>query len=256
MAQSEHPTATDDLRAARLRVRRERRRTVDEREAFDAFVEALAAIPADDAPTGLRAGTRLLDRQATAGATAVREAYERTVMSVPHYEAEYGDDYRESLRAEFGEAAAALADGTLHPQAKRGLVSAARVSQEERAGFVPPLDREAASLRDCEERLVDVLEELVELHEEPFPALDFGALDATRARLEVLDKRVDAVGADRQATLRDQRRELSLGAGVPDVPTYLYQSLDVTYPALDTVARTADAVERCRRRVERAIARV
>lgn len=248
---------SDHTSAARTLVRRERRRTVDEREAFEAFLSAVSDLSADgDVPRRTAAGTRLADRRCSTGPAAVRDAYERTVMSVPHYREEYGDTFEESLRAEFGPTvAAAVTDGPgLSSHGRHALLAAAREAHTERSRFVPALDAEARSLRDGEDRLVAVLEELAELDREPLEDHDFGGLDALRARLAVLERKVDAVAADRQATLRRQRRELDL-SGVPDVPTYLYQELEVSYPVLADAARVADLLTEGRRTVERSMAR-
>jgi hypothetical protein len=260
-------TDPDRLAAARRVLRRERRRTVDEREAFDAFRDAvreasteperprrrpaargLAAGPAAGGTTGSGA--------ASGGVATVRRAYERTVMAVPHYREEYDDTLAESLEVEFGpELAAGLAGhDRLTPRLKRAVLDAVDASRTERERFVEALDVEADSVRTSEDRLGTVLDELGTLAEEPTP--DFGAQDAVRARLGVLAERCDAVADDRQATLRELQDRFDAPVGVPDLPRYLYADLDATHPVLATVAEVGERVTRLRRRVEREMAGV
>ena len=231
---------------ARRTVRRERRRTIDEREAFDAFADAVRELSADGPPAGVRVGARFATPDATGTTAAVRAAYERTVMAVPHYREEYDDSYRESLAAEFNPTVAAGVTGSrLTDAARSALLEAAENARADRARFVDALDHEDEMLRTADKRLG-----------EPLAELRFGSLDGIRARLGVLDDHVEAVAADRQAGLRQQHADLELPADVPDLQTYVYQDAETTYPVLSTAGRTAAVLERIRSDVERAMARV
>jgi hypothetical protein len=242
---------------ARRTVRRERRRTIDEREAFDAFADAVRELSADGPPAGVRVGARFATPDATGTTAAVRAAYERTVMAVPHYREEYDDSYRESLAAEFNPTVAAGVTGSrLTDAARTALLEAAENARADRARFVEALDDEDAMLRAADERLGELLAEAAELDTEPLAELRFGSLDGIRARLGVLDDHVEAVAADRQAGLRQQHADLELPADVPDLQTYVYQDAETTYPVLSTAGRTAAVLERIRSDVERAMARV
>ena len=124
----------DRLDRAATALRRERRRTADELEALGAFAERVREIEAKTAVAEGNAVTAIgLEAGRTDGLDAVREAYEATVMSVPHYGQEYDDGYPESLRAEFSpDLAAALTDGTrFNARCKRAVLS---VSAAARSG--------------------------------------------------------------------------------------------------------------------------
>lgn len=232
-------------------LRRERRRTVDEREAFEAFSETVRAMAAETSESGLRVGGLSGSPSPEAG-QPIRRAYERTVMAVPHYAEEYDDTYTESLEAELGApVAAAATSGSLTPTTRAGIVRAATRARADRERFVEALDEERESLLDADDRLGAVLSELADLETEPREQLDFGGLDAIRARITVLQSKTDAVGRERQQQLRTWQRELSLAAGAPDLPSYLYQEAPVSYPILSAVARTATKLERLRAAVER-----
>jgi len=242
---------TDRLDAARRLVRRERRRTVDEREAFDAFARRVAEAPTDGG-AAVTGGNGPLVGARPAGIAAVERAYAETVMAVPHYEEEYGDGYAASLAAEFGpQLAAGLTEGALTDRLRDAVVAAADRARDDRDALVDQLDVEAASLADCGERLVAVHDEL-DRHHRAFAGESYGALEALHRRLGVLAETCDGIAADRQAHLREHRDDLALPEGCPDLPAYLYADLDATYPALAAVADAADRVADARRDVERA----
>jgi hypothetical protein len=244
----------DHLDAARQRVREERRRTVDERAALTAFLERLDSV-ATDPSDGFPVGLAVLG-QSSSGLSAVQDAYEATVMSVPHYAEEYGDTYAESVTEEFGlDLAAALTQGSALPSSVRAaLVDSARAAREERVRFVEALDEEASSLAYAESVLADLLDELAARRERPIEGAARLELDAAVARLRVLERKCDDLAADRQAFLREQRRGLSLSLSGPDLPTYLYQDCEVTYPVLATVAEASRLVSKRRRRSARELA--
>jgi hypothetical protein len=245
----------DALRALRV----ERRRTADERAAFDAFhdrVRSIAAAdgrpattggPADHLRPGLGDGIDPRARPGPGGGlVAVRRAYEATVMSVPHYDAEYGDTYPRSLAAEFGpELAAALTRGTaFEAEYRRALLAKAAEARELRGRFVDALDDERESLTGASVRLARVEEAVAGIEAAAFGTATFGELDAHRARLESLSDRCDAVAADRQAAIRHGERALGLPDAPPDLPAYLYGDLPERYPVL---ARIGDLGDRIRR---------
>ena len=256
---------TSVLEGARETVRVERRRTADERAAFVSFRSRLDAIPATTAagvtadrpfdgpqPIGYetpRMGTELL---------AVRDAYQSTVMSVPHYEEEYNDTYAASLAAEFGpELAAALTcESALHEHVRRSVLDQTTTAIETRDEFETVLEREQASVRAASEELRSLDDSVASLGETAVDRLDFGGLDAHRARLEVLERRCDEVATTRQRERVAVERSMHFDGETDDVQTYLYQDLPVTYPVLAAVAAVGRRIDAVRRDVERAIIEV
>ena len=256
---------TSVLEGARETVRVERRRTADERAAFASFRSRLDAIPATTAagvtadrrfdgpqPIGYetpRMGTELL---------AVRDAYQSTVMSVPHYEEEYNDTYAASLAAEFGpELAAALTrESALHEHVRRSVLGQTTAAIETRDEFETVLEREQASVRAASEELRSLDDSVASLGETAVDRLDFGGLDAHRARLEVLERRCDEVATTRQRERVAVEQSMHFDGETDDVQTYLYQDLPVTYPVLAAVAAVGRQIDAVRRDVERAIIEV
>jgi hypothetical protein len=88
----------------------------------------------------------------------VREAYESTVMAVPHYDEEYDDTYAESLGAEFDpHVAVALTEGSAFDRrCKDALLSAVAEARTARRSLLAAVDDEAESLSTMADRLADV----------------------------------------------------------------------------------------------------
>jgi hypothetical protein len=281
---------------ARRALDRERRRTADERDAFDDLHRRVREIEpvttprsgGSDAATGGAVSTGAATRTLTGVAgndpgtdrlDVVREAYEETVMSVPHFEGEYGESYAETLAAEFSpDLAAALVTGDrFDPVCKRTLLDAVEEGRSRRERLLDALDAEAESLATYRERVASLRTDLdaVTVRGRPVVAFadpgtaavdddadaadlsvvaPFDALADVRSELLGLGERCDAVAADRQATVHEQARRLSLPVETADVQRYCYGSLPVAYPVLSAVTDLSGRVERCRRTVERAMA--
>ncbi|ELZ56457.1 MULTISPECIES: DUF7260 family protein [Halorubrum] len=298
MAATHADEGSEPIRAARSALRVERRRVVDEREAFRAFRgrvssipdESACADPADSAGIGGPGGTRAPGgaRGGFGGATdggvglggpatpsgsrlvAVRDAYRSTVMSVPHYEAEYDDTYERSLAEEFGpELAYALTrTNCFREEYKRSLLSAVETAVQKREAFLDALKSEVESVERARSRLDPVREEIAAIDEElggdgereagrddgDGATADFGALDACRTRTETLREDCDRIAARRQRVLADHERRLALSEDL-DLPAYCYQDLDVTYPVLAAVGAVGDRLDTLRRRIEREMGR-
>lgn len=272
------PGSDDELRSvesllcdARDALRVERRRTVDEREAFEVFRSRVREIPAEATPTagpGAAAGAATMtgvtsDRSrfrggrggTGSGLVAVRNAYRETVMSVPHYDEEYNDTYERSLAAEFSpEIAVALTrEPTLHERYRASLLTKTTEAIERREEFVDVIESESPSVARAREELTPILEEVATFARREFEAADFGALDAYRARLTVLAEKCDGIAARRQRERTDGERAMTVGEVVSDVQTYLYRDLSVTYPVLAAVATVGERIESVRADVERSM---
>ncbi|ELZ85540.1 hypothetical protein C453_06983 [Haloferax elongans ATCC BAA-1513] len=246
----------DSLEAAKRALRRERRRCVDEREAFRAFKREVGKLKAT-APTASAASTPPLigHQQATDGSlTRVRRAYERTVMSVPHYDEEYGDPFADSLAAEFGpDVAAAFQSATVFsPALRQTVASAATEAVADRMEFVDIVDGEFESVESMADEISTLCNRLSFLDDKPLSERSFNELLAVRENVCRLQTRVDELAATRQQTIADHRRELS--SLVPDVAEYLYQDLSVRYPVLSTLAAVGETLTEALRRVERRLA--
>jgi hypothetical protein len=247
-------SVVDDLRA---RLDAERRAVTEEAEAFDAFIQRAEAIdPARPVPAG---GVHTVDRGGrSAGLEAIRSAYEATVMSVSHYDEEYGDTYRESVVAEFGpEIGTALTEGQrLQPHLKQAVAERAKRCRTDRQRFLEMLKTEAESIETVGSGLRDIRTELETFDADPPSTDGYGALEAEWRRLDLLGEQIDGFAADRQRTIIRQRRTFTGLTSAPDVPTYLYQERDEEYPLLSECVELRKLVRTRRSERERALAGV
>ncbi|MFP9059264.1 hypothetical protein ACLI4R_01890 [Natrialbaceae archaeon A-chndr2] len=241
------------LTSAQDVLRTERRRTVDEQQAYESFGRRLRTI----APDGVKATTErttLLEPVETKGLKRVREAFEATVMSVPHFGEEYGEPYEACLAGEFSpEIAAALTSrGHLDGDCKQTVVESVAVAQRARDEFLDSIDAETASLEGAAEVLIPIREELADFDTETLINGGFGSVEAGIARLGVVEETCETVAKRRQRTIDAQRSRLYDDPEILDVPTYVYQELPVTYPVLWSVAELGTEIEAKRRALERA----
>ena len=247
------------LTSARECLIRERRRTLDELAAFETFERRLRSIRPDTVSVtrgrSSVAAVSTASAEVLSGLDAVREAYETTVMDVSHYTEEYGDTYVQSIVDEFGsDIGAALIRGLVFDErCKRAVMDAVSTSQETREALLGGLNTERASLDEATDELCPLVDEIRRLSRMRFRDESFGALDAYRARLGVMQSRCDALTARRQKTLRRQRRELRLSIGGLNLPSYLYQDLSVDFPVCSAIAELGGWIESVRTNVERAM---
>lgn len=232
-------------------LRRERRRCVDEREAFETFSARVERLTPDAAVrTPERTLSPGIDTVSPGGALpAVRAAYAETVMTVPHYREEYGDTLPESMAVEFGREVArgVVASDGLSPGLHETLVAAADLARAERVQFVERLDAETDSVSNTGEAARRLFCDLRTLDETPLPQLSFDELcDLDRAVAD-LEHRCDRLVTDRQSAIRP------VGPGTDDVrlQEYLYQHENHRYPVLASLADLGSVLAGARRRVRR-----
>jgi len=196
----------------------------------------------------------LLYRQ-SGGLEAVRDAYEETVMSVPHYREEYGEPYLVNVAGELSrELAAALgSDGRFHAGLKRKLLQTSRQAVDGRTHLLGIVDAEAEALESGADDIAALTEEVTSLGDQPLDDLEFNALRLTRERLRDARDRCDELAAERQSTLRDQRRTLPVE--IDDLGEYLYSPCETTYPLLAAYASLHRRIDRLLRTADRRLAR-
>lgn len=256
---SNRETLSTRVRAARECVRRERGRLADEVRAFETFVADVRDIPVA-AHSRSRGGTLLVEAARDSDGRPVRDAYESTVMSVPHYDEDYGDGVEESIAAELGSTVAAgLRGSRFDEQCRRAVIAAARRARERRTALLDDIETEANSL-DAAATAIDDIESDLEGHDDgTFEYASFEALMAARDALTEQAARARSIAAERQAVIRensftasaDRRRRAT---GDLHLQEYLYADLDRTYPVLSAVTELAARIDRRRTRRERAIA--
>ena len=178
-------------------------------------------------------------------------------MAVPHYEDEYDDTVAESMAEELGPAVsnAISSSQQFSPILKQQLVHASRESQLERDAFIDTLETEQCELERAKRILQDMSERLEYTFVRLPSELSDGELIETYGTLEEAEHKCTALLDDRQRqrvnghTAIDGPRQT-----VPDLQTYLYSSLPVTYPVLADGTTLLEKVRRTRRQISRELA--
>lgn len=236
-------------------VEAERRRTRAEREALAEFASRVENLDADAAPARdghghvMQHGPAPRDAEAPryargagssaesddSGLAAVRDAYRATVLSVPHYEAEYDESLAANVAAEFGEdvATAVVAGSRLTPALQRELAGRAREAAAHRRQLLDALDREAESLAAAGDRLEGVESRLETLDDCRYRQPADADLADRWQRLRALESDCADLLADRQRHLHgaapDGGRRGDDGLSFYE---YVYRPLSVSFPVL------------------------
>lgn len=235
----------------------ERRRTRAEYEAFDRFIgRARQIIPSANAPNISTGGpTPLLQQQANSSSgqlNALRQAYEDTVMSVPHFEEEYGETVAEHMREELSDeiAEAVISESNLTAPLHQSVVDAAYAARERRAHFLEMLEEEADSLANHEKTLQQI-ERGVSIATEPLCAdQSFGGLQEQHAELKQYESQIEHIVNERQADRTDGKSGAMRSGQSVDLQSYLYFPMEARYPVVAEAAALLTRVTVTLRRVE------
>lgn len=243
----------------------EYRRTVAERDAFDAFAEAVSALnPAPTTDISTRTAPPAVGTKRSDGfggfygtdTGQLRQAYRESVMDFSHYEEEYDESLAVNMQAEFGSdlAAAVISDSTVTPRLQRAVVAAATEAREEREEFVTTLDAEQSALKTAQRTLSEIHEMLTPILNRRWYRESFDEAYTAYQRLEQEQSRCRDLLQDRQ-TQRQTGHAGLRSESVPDLQSYLYYELNSTYPVLSDTLQLYDDLCLAHRRIERWLAR-
>jgi len=252
------------VRSAIATVETERDRTATERDAFAMFISCISDLDIssgdlnrDHAP---QAPTQTLVTPENSGhvesqLARVRDAYRDTVMSVPHYDEDYGDSLPESLGGEFGPeiATAVLTTNQFTLHLRNRLIDGTYHTRESRRALLQGLNHELSALETADENLTRLGADLNEvLSTQSFHSWSNQDLADVRDRLHARQQECDQLAVDRQDTLQKQR--------IPgthhidhEFMQYLYESLPVTYPVLTDITSLVETLRTAQQGVERAL---
>jgi hypothetical protein len=246
------------IKTARSVLEEERERIREEAEAFATFARQVADVEAASRP--LADGgpmVRTVRPPSDDGIEAVREAYRDTVMSVPHYDAEYDESLSRNMRLEFGDDVAGAVDrgGTLTPQLKATLVERSRTARDQRVSLLDQLDTEAEALDDADRTLERSRRTADRIADASLDRYAFDELAAEWRLLEDRREAADSLLTERQEAVQERDRENGTRRRGPTFEEYLYGPMDVTHPVLAAGTSVLDRREEARRQVASALAR-
>ena len=233
-------------------VAEERKRLLNERDAFDAFARRISGLEVSEVPAAVHA-TGGIATATSIGADdrldQVQDAYRDTVMSVAHYDSDYGEPLPENIAAEFGEGlAVAVVEGRrFTPQLKAALLASSEEASRSRAAFLSTLEDEAQALSDARETMETIDAERESIAAAPLTSRSFEALVDDWNRLGVLSEQCRTMLRDRQEVIRSRSAERLSSA--PDLNDYLYDDLPVSYPVLSDLTSLSESIDSFRSRV-------
>ena len=234
---------------------REERRTKAERDAMQAFRDCISdlAVTSPTTEVGPAAVQSATDR--TEILRTVRTQYESTVMAVPHYEEEYDESYTENVSQEFGpDIATVLVHGSgFERRHKQALLAAVRESIAVREKLLGALQAERASVTALREPVRSVATDIERIEAATVGDEPVQLLDGYRSRLGILEKRCHELIERRQSEMVDKRRELRLPISGPDIPTYIYSDLPVSYPVITILTELIETAATAKATLETAL---
>lgn len=232
LASSLREHVLEPLETAERAVERERAEVLEERRAFTAFERRVAGIePASSSSSPAPIPRILTADDRSRAVERIRSLYRETVMSVDHYEEQYGESLVEHVTAELSaEVAASLQRERGTPFTalqKETLMTVVEKAIGQYDTFCTDLNKEADSLDTTRTRLADMLSNHNTVSVPDWYQSDF------EAELEDIAK-------TRQERVQN-RMFLSREAG-HDFCSYLYRDAKWTYPVLTAVARFRQSV--------------
>lgn len=246
------------IKTARSLLEEERERIAAEAEAFAAFARRVADVEADGQPLadGGPRVTTTIGSPPGDGVEQVREAYRNTVMSVPHYEAEYDESLHRNMALEFGGDVAGAVDGTGHltPQLQATLVERSRTAHDQRVSLLRQLEAEGEALEDADRTMECCRRSADRIADAPIERYSYDELLAEWRLLEDRQEDVETLLTERQETVQERDRENGTRRSGPSFEEYLYGPMDVTYPVLATGTAVRERLGEARQRVSRTLA--
>lgn len=252
------PSALDvsvPLERAQEALKTERQKVLTERDAFRKFEQRVSNLsPTRPAKCPVEGANQILNSPTTkVGLQRVRQAYDEMVMSVGHYENEYGEDLVTHVEAELGtECAEALyAETELTPHLQRAFLMAAADIHQRRALFAKVLDEEGELLDRIETFPKEV---------RPLPSvsgnLPFAKLCKLYETLRRYERQAESLLTERQEHLHRSWAGISRSNRInpKSLNHYLYGSLQTSFPVLDLLTQLLLDIWSLREKVARYIA--
>ena len=245
---------------ARTRAQAEREAVDEKREAYGTFLDRVADVRADAAPSpssGMTAttGTHLaVDSSPDDRCRAVRTVFAETIRPHSVDDIDSSESLLETIRAEFTDTlAVALApatDAPFTPDLKQTVITEAQARHSEATALRKALEREQQQLEHAGDAVDDITAWIADADETPLIDLDFDTLVRRHDRLTTHRTRCEKLARQRQEFLRGVTNN-SIEAGVRhrSLMPYLYEDFPVDHPVLATVAQLDNTCKQCHRAV-------
>ncbi len=253
------------------RVRTEREKLSEERDAFDEFAKRVASLDLKNQPLPAGSMTRspasgpsvvtAVDQAGhnknestvtaeTDSVATVHEAYCETVMTVPHYADEYDESLEENLAVELSpEVARALSESeAVTPQLQAAIIDQAQQASKQRKDLLTRVDAEYETLVAARRQLRELYETATTIEEDLYP----------RPVRELVQswERLETKATDCEALLRERQNQIQSTKGTISVWSlqgYLYQPFQWCHPVLNDGLDTLSRIRHAKRTAVKAI---
>lgn len=249
-------TMTECFPDARETLEWERQLLDSEIDAFDTFQREVQSLEVTSRPDGHASSTEFeigatIEYSIRSSVSPIQDIYVNTVMSVPHYDEEYDEDWFESVLREFNpELATALRRTSGVPEyLKQQFLTAARTARDNRQQVRDHLDREEEILDAAAAEISSIGEELAAIRSRPFSDCSPAELERLQDDLNTLRTRCRDAAEQRQNG--DWHQHSPQSSTLPTLNEYLYATTDSTYPVLREIARVSDRLETISTQIDR-----
>ena len=173
------------------------------------------------------------------GATKVRRAYQDTVMSVSHYNKEYGDTYTSSISEELGSdlAIALKQSSELTSILKSALVTQIENTIESRKQLQNTVQIEQDSIESHHTDLYNVGEFIHECMEYQIQSSNIEQVNEYKRKSSNIDKKLDNIAIIRQQDINKVNKLSQTSQPSSELYSYFYQSLSTDFPVLETIGQ-------------------
>lgn len=249
------PTRQSKISHAKTLVETELKLVKEEKRAFTRFIDRLRDVQVTDGKPieseNRGPATLVMDsRKTSEDIIKIRQDYRETVMTVSHYEDEYGDTLQANMTADLGPTIARqIADGeTLTQTLYEALLEASKQCKSARQGFCRVLRDEQKSLHHIAAELNEVESSIDDLDKQITRASHTGQLARIDHELATLESRCRDLANRRQETIHSRTGKHLAGIDEVSLVGYLYTDLETRTPALSDIASYLNLIQRHRER--------
>lgn len=251
----------------RAELEAERDRTRAEQRAFRQFATKVERMDSQsEGASGLQAGTggvrgtdppaALVSKPPDGGLDSVTNAYRETVMSVDHYEEEYGESLPANVAAELSPevSAALVGGGALTAQLKEALVEQSTQAAQRRDELLDAIEEEETALARAADRLEDLQAAVDDLESAAFLPWSHAQLQDAFDEIQGVKASIDELVQQRQDTVRVCPISGGRMEG-EEFREFLYDSLEVSHPVLADATTLHDRAESVEHDIVRSLLR-
>lgn len=226
------------IREARSCLETERECLRAEQCAFLEFAEQIQQLSVPSEPSGGSSPLLINSTPDKKYLQRIQDTYRETVMAVPHYEDEYGEDLQENMAIELSpEIATAVVEGNHYsPQLQHLLVNQARLASHRREDLLEIVTAEDSSLTEAQQQLHETTLLLEQTVESSLKDHSFSELQTHEKALHTRIERCEQLLTDRQEKLHQRSRKSSRPE--KQLYQYLYTQVEVTFPVLNATLET------------------